>query len=310
MLRILLRIFKRLYTYKSSIHFIYANEYRYFGSTVLRGQQLSLIAQKALSHTNRVYFTSADYNYKNCTLFLTKWAIFTLSLNDLKRLKENGNILFFDPVDAILKPERLRYADIVVAASETIYKSYKRTFPSSTKVFVVDHNVDLRLKGLDWSKRPKKLRAGYFGEAINAVLTPKIEKMVDIVPVNNITQDDHWFTELPKYNLHYAIRQTRGVYPNKPFLKGFTAAHCDANILIQDSEKEAVRWLGKDYPYLMHGKVTEKNILEMLKYAKKSFGSKVWERGLKTMRRIIEKTSEEAIGKQLVKLFAEVKVTT
>lgn len=308
MLRNLLRIFKRLYTYKSSIHFIYVDQYRYYGSTVLRGQQLSQIAQRALS-ANRIYFTSADYDYKNCTLFLTKWAIFALSLRDLKRLRENGNQLIFDPLDAILPPKKLKYANIVVAASESICKSYKKIFPSTTKVAVVNHNVDLRLKGLDLSKRQKTFQVGYFGELINAVLTPKIEKQIDVMPVNTIKQNDYWLKELPKYNLHYAIRQTRGVYPNKPFLKGFTAAHCDANILIQDSEKEAVRWLGKDYPYLMHGKVTEKKILEMLKYAKKSFGSKVWKRGLETMRIIKEKTSEEAIRNQLVKLFVDVKVT-
>ena len=159
------------------------------------------------------------------------------------------------------------------------------------------------LQKLDWSKRPGTLRSGYFGELLNAVLTPKIIKKVDVVPVDNTNQNDFWLRELPKYNFHYAIRQTRDVYPNKPFVKGFTAAHCNANILIQDSEKEAVRWLGKDYPYLVHGEVTEKKILEMLKYAKKSFGSEVWIRGLETMRKIREKTSEEAIGKQLVKLL-------
>jgi len=197
------------------------------------------------------------------------------------------------------------YADIVVAASETIYKGYKKTLPSSVKVILVNHNVDSRLKMLDWSKRPKTLHAGYFGELINVVVTPEIKKRVDIMPVDNTKQNNYWLKELPKYNLHYAIRQTRDVYPNKPFLKGFTAAHCGANILIQDSEKEAVRWLGKDYPYLLHGKVTEKRILEMLEYTKKSFGSKEWKRGLEIMHTIREKTSEEAIGKQLVKLFVE-----
>ena len=144
----ILRILKRLYTYRSSFHFIYVDQYRYFGSTVMRGQQLSQIAKKALPRTNKVYFTSADYTYKHCTLFLTKWAIFTISLKDLQRLKENGNLLVFDPVDAILPPERLKYADVVIAASKTIYKDYKKIFPPSMKVAVVDHNVDLRLTHL------------------------------------------------------------------------------------------------------------------------------------------------------------------
>ena len=48
----------------------------------------------------------------------------------------------------------------------------------------------------------------------------------------------------------------------------------------------------------------------MIEYAKKSFGTKIWEKGLATMRQIKEKTSEEAIGKQLVKLFARAEITT
>lgn len=302
----MLRFFKRLRPYQSSICFIYAEKYRYFGSTVMRGQQLSNIAQKALSPTNHVLFKSTDYRFKNCTLFLTKWVIYTLSQKDLKRLKEKHNRLIFDPIDGPIPADRLGYADIVVAASDTIYKDYKKTLPSSVKIILVNHNVDPRLKTLDWSKRPTTLRAGYFGELLNTVITPEIKKRVDIIPVDNTRQNNYWLEKLPEYNLHYAIRQARDVYPNKPFLKGFTAAHCGANILIQASEKEAVRWLGKDYPYLLRGKVTEKKILEMLKHAKKSFGSKEWVRGLEIMRGIRKKTSEEAIGKQLVELFTEV----
>ena len=302
----MLRFFKRLRLYRSSICFIYAEKYRYFGSTVMRGQQLSKIAQKALPLADKVYFTSTDYRFKNCTLFLTKWVIYTISPKDLKRLKKKHNRLIFDPIDGPIPADRLKYADIVVAASDTIYKDYKKTLPSSVKIILVNHNVDPRLKTLDWSKRPTTLRAGYFGELLNAVITPEIKKRVDIIPVDNTKQNNYWLEKLPEYNLHYAIRQARDVFPNKPFLKGFTAAHCGANILIQASEKEAVRWLGKDYPYLLRGKVTEKKILEMIKYAKRSFGSKEWERGLEIMRGIKEKTSEEAIGKQLVELFTKV----
>ena len=41
----------------------------------------------------------------------------------------------------------------------------------------------------------------------------------------------------------------------------------------------------------------------MLDNIKKSYGSKEWEHGLAIMRGVREKTSEEKIEKQLVKLF-------
>jgi len=300
----MLRFIKRLRTYRSSIHFVYAEQYRYFGTTVLRGEQLSKIAEKALGQ--KIYFTSTDYRYKNCTLFLTKRAIEVLSHEGLKRLKDNQNRLIFDPVDWIMGEGWLGHADILIAISQEMFEMYKKKLPSSQKIVLVNHNVDSRLKKLDWSELPTKLSVGYFGELRSTFLTSKIEQLVDVFPVDNGRQNDYWMKQLPNYNLHYAIRQKYEVYPIKPFIKGFTAAHCDANILIQDSEKEAVRWLGKDYPYLLRGKVTEKKILEMLKYAKKSFGSKEWNRGLEIMDGVREKTSEEAIGKQLVELFAEV----
>lgn len=308
MFRKLLKTLKGLYTFKSSIHFIYSDKYRDYGSTVLRGKQLSQIARKALSPT-KVYYTSTDYNYENCVLFLTKWSIFSLSIKEMEKLKENGNVLILDPIDANLLLERVRYADIIIAVSETIYDLYRKRYIASKRIVVVDHNVDLRLKNIDWKQKPTIFRTGYFGEVINAVLTPAIRQLVDVVWVNNVEQNNYWLKELPKYSFHYAIRRKREVYPNKPFMKGFVAAHCGANILIQDSEKEAVKWLGEDYPYLLRGKVTDEKVIEMLKYAEKTYGSKIWEKGLEKMREIKEKTSEEAIGKQLVKLFSEARMT-
>ena len=297
----LLRFLKRLYTFHGSINFVYSQSARHYGSTVMRGEQLSKIAQKTLGR--RVYFTSTDYKYKNCTLFLTKWAIYRLSVEDLQKLKVRQNKLIFDLLDGEPPVNKIKFADIVVAVAESIYQKYKLSLPKSVKIVLVDHHVDPRIRFVDWSARPKKLKVGYFGELINTLITPKIKRRVDFIPVSNTTQNDDWFKELPKYNLHYAIRQKRDVYPNKPFLKGFTAAHCDANILIQASEKEAIKWLGKDYPYLLKGKVTEEKVLELLDYIKKSYGSKEWERGLAIMRGIRAKTSEEVIGKQLIKLF-------
>lgn len=301
----MLRLFKRFRTYRGSIHFVYAEQYREFGTTVLRGEQLSKIAQRALGQ--KVYFTSTDYRYKNCTLFLTKRAIESLSSKGLKRLKGKGNCLIFDPVDWVMGEKWLEYCDILVPISQQMLDLYKKKLPPLQKMVLVDHNVDSRLKTLDWSKPPAKLKTGYFGELRTTFLTPKIKQRIDVFPVDNGHQNDYWMKQLPNYNFHYAIRQKLSFYPIKPFIKGFTAAHCGANILIQSSQKEAVRWLGKDYPYLLHGRPTQKNILAMLDDIEKSYGSKEWKRGLDIMSGIREKTSEEAIGKQLVELFNEVK---
>lgn len=300
-MKILPNFIKRLYTFKNSTNFLYSDASRYYGSTVMRGEQLSKIAEKVLKR--KTYFTSVDYKYVNCTLYLTKWAVYSLSPEKLQKLKDRQNLIIFDMVDGEIPDEKKQFADVFVAASETIYKKYKRLLPKSSIIFLIDHHADPRIKNLNWSRKPKSLQVGYFGEMINTYITPKINKIVNFIPVSTVNQSDEWFYELPKYNLHYAIRQKRDVYPNKPFLKGFTAAHCNANILIQDSEKEAIKWLGKDYPYLLKGKVTENKVLRMLNHIKESYGSDEWKRGLSVMRRIKKRTSEEIIGKQIIQMW-------
>lgn len=297
----MLKFLKSLYTFKNSINFVYSDTSRYYGTTVMRGEQLSKITQKYIRKP--VHFTSTDYKYKNCILYLPKWTVYSLKEIQFQKLKENQNTLIFDMLDGELPEIKIKYADIVIAPSKTILESYKKQLPKNKNIFLIDHHVDPRIKNIKWTKRPKTIRVAYFGEVPNAVITPKIKQVVDVIPVSNLEQKTDWFNKLPNYNLHYAIRQKRDVYPNKAFIKGFTAAHCGANILIQDSEKEAVRWLGKNYPYLLKGKVTERKILNMLSYIQKSYGSKEWKRGLEIMEKIKKQTSEKVIGNQIVKVF-------
>src|SRR3990167_10211775 len=101
------KFLKRLYTFQGSIHFVYSESTQNYGSTVMRGKQLSKITQKALR--KRVYFTSTDYQYRNCILFLTKWAIYKLSLKELQKLKTNQNILIFDLVDGELLTKKIKF---------------------------------------------------------------------------------------------------------------------------------------------------------------------------------------------------------
>ncbi len=157
----LLRFLKRLYTFRGSINFVYSQSARYYGSTVMRGEQLSKITQRTLG--KRVYFTSTDYQYKNCILFLTKWAIYTLSVKDLQKLKIRENKLIFDLVDGELPADKIKFADVVVAAAESIYQKYKRSLPKLVKIVLIDHHVDPRIRFVDWSARPEKLKVGYFG---------------------------------------------------------------------------------------------------------------------------------------------------
>lgn len=285
----------------TSVHFLFAKKYQYSGSTVMRGQQLSQIAQQTLPGNYHITYTQPSIFFRNSYLFLTKGVVKTSSLRFLSRMKKRGNVLIFDPIDEPVPPDKVRFADIIVAASRTARNKYTEIFPAS-RIELVDHHVDPRISTLDFSNQPAVFQAGYFGELINTVITPRIKRQVDFIHTDTSKQDESWFKQLPNYNFHYAIRKVQKEYPDKPFLKGFSAARCNANILIQ-AEPEALSWLGEDYPYILHGPVNQTTILQALDKARASYGSAEWRKGLEIMQDIKRQTSNQAIGKQLRRLF-------
>ncbi|NUU04779.1 hypothetical protein [Leifsonia sp. C5G2] len=285
------------------IHFVYAEEFKAAGSTVMRGEQLSRLAADALGRSAEVSYGPLDDGVRNATLFLTKGALKVATAERLAGLKAAGNRLLFDVVDEA-PPPTTGYADALVAASITAFLDLQRDHPA-TEVLLVNHHVDPRLDAAAAGDRPTdRLRAGYFGELVNAVLTPAIEKTVTPVLVDTSRQDPAWLARVPEFNLHYAVRRFRGADLHKPFLKGFTAAHAGCNILIQRSQAEAVHWLGDDYPYLIDGEPDEAAITAELERVRADFGSPAWSAGLETMRGIRERTSRQRIAAEVARALA------
>lgn len=277
------------------IHFVYAEEYAGAGSTVMRGEQLAHLAARALGDAAEVTYRPVTESFRNATLFLTKGALKVTTAERLSELKAAGNRLLFDVVDEA-PPPTSGLADALVAASLTAFLDLQRDHPG-TEVLLVNHHVDPRLDAAAAGDRPTdRLRAGYFGELVNAVLSPAIEKTVTPVLVDTSRQDPAWLARVPGFNLHYAVRRFRGADLHKPFLKGFTAAHAGCNILIQRSQLEALHWLGDDYPYLIDGEPDEATIVAELDRVRDDFGSPDWLRGLETMRGIRERTSTTRIA--------------
>lgn len=281
------------------VHFVFAPSFAGSGSTVMRGRQLAGIAEAALGRRARVRYSPLDAPFRGATLFLTKGALRVATAERLAELKAAGNRLLFDVVDEA-PPPTSGFADAIVAASLTAFTDLQREHPTR-EVLLVNHHVDPRLDDAARTPPADRLRAGYFGELVNAVLTPRIEETVTPVLVDTSAQDPAWLGRIPEFNFHYAVRQFRGADLHKPFLKGFTAAHTGSNILIQRSQVEAVLWLGDDYPYLIDGEPDEQTILDALERVRDDFGSQEWQRGLDVMRGIRERTSVARIGRELAR---------
>lgn len=287
------------------IVFTFAPQYAGSGTSVMRGGQLSQLLAASGSTDRPVSFQAFSRRFKHSDLFLTKGVLKTVTPDELAHSSRRGNRIFVDPVDEDLSDEMVEQADVVVAASRTAEDAYQARW-TSARVVLLNHHVDPRVDAaLTLADRGEfdDARAAYFGELENTVQTPDIAKIVDFVAIDTSRQDERWLSRLAPYNLHYAIRRTRALDRYKPFLKGFTAAACDANIVIQSTETEAARWLPADYPYWHHGEVTEKSILATLHNAREGFGGPDWLYAREAMNEIARQTSPSAIASDAARLF-------
>lgn len=280
--------------YKPSLVFVYAEQFKGAGSTVMRGFQLAQLAREGMRDRS-VRVAPLGAKIRHSAVFLTKGALKAATPADLDALQRAGNRLLFDPVDETPPPTTARYADVLVASSFTAFDHYSRAFPA-TRVALVNHHVDPRLKPV--GSRPAAFRVGYAGEVVNALLTPAIEQHVEVLPVDTSREDTAWLDRIRDYTMHYAVRRHRELDHFKPFLKGFTAAWCTAPILIQRDQQEAVRWLGEDYPYLVDV-ADERGVLEALERAERDFLGPRWDRALGTMAAIRARTAPDRIVGEL-----------
>lgn len=287
------------------IVFTFAPQYAGSGTSVMRGAQLSRLLAHSGSTERPVDYQDFSHRFKNSDLFLTKGVLKTIRPEDLVRSRRRGNRIFVDPVDEDLADEMVEQADVVVAASRTAEAAYRARWPF-TRVVLLNHHVDPRVgAALKVAERGEfsGTRTAYFGELENTIHTPSIARMVDFVAIDTSRQDERWFSRLAPYNLHYAIRRARALDRYKPFLKGFTAAACGANIIIQTTEVEAARWLPADYPYWHHGDVTEASILVTLQDAHDGYGGPDWLYAREAMSEIARHTSPSAIASDASRLF-------
>lgn len=282
---------------RRKVVFMYSHRYTEGGGTVMRGYQLSGIMRKHLGDKYKVSYLPIGKYPKSNVIFMPKMTIFTINKLQLRLLKSLGNRIVFDPIDERIPDEKLQFADCIVAASREAVNVYIERYPEKY-IATIDHHVDPRINMS--VHRLKKPNIGYFGEPANTIITPAIQKYVDVWRVDTSSQKEtEWINKISSYNVHYAIRKTRDLDDCKPATKIFTAARCNANVIVQDTEKEAIRWLGDGYPYIIRGKVTESSILEMLEYVRNSYGSEEWRSALKVMDSINERVSDVNIANQV-----------
>lgn len=267
----------------------------------MRGEQLCNLLSNQSDKCNVSY--STYYECKNKILFLTKGFLKTTMPEILRKMRLNGNIILADFVDEPPNLLLIDEIDVLIASSIKSYIYYKIKW-SEKPSFHITHHVDPRIAQFKIKKAFYGLKIGYFGETVNTKITNEISKYVDFTRVNcNESTDNEWMTKLNDYNCHYAIRQYRKHDGFKPFMKGFVAAHCDANIIVQRNESDALYYLGADYPFLIDDNAPETEILTMLHRVQESYGDADWKHGLDVMREVKERSSNTFVLNEFLQVI-------
>ena len=224
----------------------------------------------------------------------------------LWKLKRNNNVLLIDIIDGVMKTEKLSsfsknlsYSDGIICCSHKSLEYFAKNFPD-TPTYFVQHYIDQRIGTITPST--DYFSPYYFGAPENLLLFDSIKPLLNIVYTNNKSIiNNNCYLRLPEANFHYAVRQPvheRGSIRYKPFLKGFTAAFCNANILVHADDGDALHYLGEDYPYLIKEELCEKVVLRYMQQAKVDFGTGKWRYGLKKMAQLRKICSEQAMAEQ------------
>ena len=211
-----------------------------------------------------------------------------------------GNILCFDYIDSIEKKFQIFYASVLIASSIKQFIYYKSKYPDKI-IHLINHHVDPRIN--IHKQNNYELKIGYFGEKENGLY---LDKLQDFLIPNYINtkenSNSNWISQLNKFNAHYIVRKTNNKKVFKPFLKGFTAAHCASNVIAYKFDGDSHFYLNDEYPYLLEND-SFKNTIDMFNYMQDTFKTDIWLKGLEIMKEVKYKSSKKYIVNQFTTLM-------
>ncbi len=114
-----------------TVHFLIANEQRHWGSSILRGEQLRDLCDRFLGGGGGLEFRIArePETLRNAIVFVTKGYLVFAPMEDLAALKERGNFLIGDFLDARIDAARAELCDTLVVSSRNQDAFLRAAFP-------------------------------------------------------------------------------------------------------------------------------------------------------------------------------------
>lgn len=301
-----------------NIVFVVAPDTTWLGSTIMRSAQLARAIESNYGNEYQVSVSSlpktsydkliwAARQPSHSLLFFTKTTIQKFSQKLLDFLHLKGIVTCLDYVDmdlSISKKYRPRFHISASIQGEIILSELLANSGQDKNVRLVHHMADERL--VDFCpKKQDNVRAVYFGNPGNTILTEKIRQQIVALDAGTDVRFQENMNQLKDFNLHYCIRRpvdNKGQIIAKPFTKGFTAAYCHSPVIIDRSEFDAIQLLGSDYPFVVDD-ISEGTILSKIDEVKKSFGERSWCEAQRRVERLKEVCSPKHVSDQILSLL-------
>ena len=277
---------------------VFAIPKRRWGTYYLRGVQV----QKELKRKNvnsRIISSKRIGRIKNSIIVFVKH----INKELCEIAKKNNNIIIYDILDGYDQTLELQHIDGLILSTELSRVNFKNHENLITKV--IYHHIDTRLeKIIKPQNQSTTFNMAYIGnlpgKTDNVSFIDKLQNIELIETDTRYAKRNGWMKKIGTFNCHYAVRVDEIQRISKPLAKIGVAAICNSNIIISKNSA-ATELLGDDYPYY-----TEDNyesVKEVVDFAKSSYGSAIWNKGIGKMNELKHRLSLEKMIDEYIDFF-------
>jgi len=264
-------------------------------SALLRGHQMIDIASGVRGDVEcRAIALEELWRLRGEWVVLTKSALLVSTRDTIAHLHALGHRIVADFVDLKVDDDVAASADVLLASSASQERYFRFRF-AHIPIFHVTHQVDLRLPVI--VTPTDRARVGYYGKLANCLHLNGIADLVRIVDANDAS-DPRWMSRLSESNAHYALRGAEDPGVFKPFLKGFTAAHCGAPIIVAAADAEARDYLGNEYPFMIRD-LSLASVREHITRFAGLYATSTWQSAAATMREVANRSGRQHVEQEL-----------
>jgi hypothetical protein len=309
------------YIYMFQLTFIYPNS----GAGFMRGKQILDKLQDIgynINYDINIRFIKLNdikkkinQKIKRNIIILIK-VIPTIEILDI--LKKNKNIIIYDILDYSTRPfdinehlkfnsnikKHIKYFNYLLTINNYMKQYFiKHLSFNESNIFVIPHHWDIHIIELSNKYESDVLKICYIGNISHANCM-YVDKIDDVTRITNIDKLNFHTNDNNIYNCHFNIRETNSWhYKFKSCVKLATAAALNCNI-ITTRDNSITELLPDDYPYYTTDKYDD--VLKTIQYAKDTYNTDIWHKGLKQMADIKIKTSLDETIKLYIQLLNKI----